>query len=408
MRCLKMRFEDLGLEDCILDSLNKMGFETPTDIQKQAIPMISRGEDVFGQSETGSGKTAAFGIPIVGKVDKEKGLQVLILEPTRELAKQVAGEMMKFSLYKKVKITTVYGGTSYNPQIKALKKAHIVVGTPGRVIDMINKGHIEPSAISTFVLDEADKMIDMGFFDDMLFIAKRMPKKRQTLLFSATMPNKLKFLRKKFSKNAKSIETSFKVDEEILKQYYCEISYTKKFSLLAHLLEEESPELSIVFCNARREADDVARNLRENGINTKSLHGGMPQNFREKTMNMFHKKKVDVLVATDVAARGLDIKDVTHIFNYSIPSNAEDYANRIGRTARAGNNGIAISLLSRDDHDAFRRVQSTFSYNIEELRAPKFKTLAFKKHNYNYSKDNGSSRRRRPSNNRSSNNRYSN
>jgi len=372
-----------------------MGFDKATDIQEKAIPLIMNGEDVFGQSETGSGKTAAFGIPIVNKVEKGKGIQVLILEPTRELANQVAGEMKKFSLLKKLKITAIYGGTSYKPQIKALQMAEIVVGTPGRVIDMMDKGHIYTSDISTFVLDEADKMLDMGFFDDMVQVSKRMPKDRQTLLFSATMPNNLKRLRTRFSKNARNIFTSFKVDESILKQYYCEVSYPKKFSLLAHLIENEAPDLSIVFCNARREADDVARNLRDNGINTKSLHGGMSQNIREKTMKQFHKKKVDVLVATDVAARGLDIKDVSHIFNYSIPSNAEDYANRIGRTARAGNDGVAISLLSRDDHDAFRRVQSTYSYDIEALRTPQFKLLAFKKHSYNYSKGNGGRRPRR-------------
>jgi ATP-dependent RNA helicase DeaD len=297
-------------------------------------------------------------------------------------------------------VSAIYGGTSYNPQIKDLKNANIVVGTPGRVIDMMNKGHIETSNIAHFVLDEADKMIDMGFFDDMLVIANKMPKERQTLLFSATMPEKLKYLRKKFSKNAKSIVTSYKVDEEMLKQYYCEVPYPKKFSLLAHFIESESPGLSIVFCNAGREADDVARNLRDNGINTKSLHGGMHQNLREKTMKLFHSKKIDVLVATDVAARGLDIKDVTHIFNYSIPANAEDYANRIGRTARAGNNGIAISLLSRDDHDNFRRVQGTFSYDIEALRTPKFRTLQFKKHNYGRSNGGGG---RMPSQRRFSN-----
>jgi len=390
-----MRFEELDLENCIYNSIQKMGFDKATDIQEKAIPLIMNGEDVFGQSETGSGKTAAFGIPIVNKVEKGKGIQVLILEPTRELANQVAGEMKKFSLLKKLKITAIYGGTSYKPQIKALQMAEIVVGTPGRVIDMMDKGHIYTSDISTFVLDEADKMLDMGFFDDMVQVSKRMPKDRQTLLFSATMPNNLKRLRTRFSKNARNIFTSFKVDESILKQYYCEVSYPKKFSLLAHLIENEAPDLSIVFCNARREADDVARNLRDNGINTKSLHGGMSQNIREKTMKQFHKKKVDVLVATDVAARGLDIKDVSHIFNYSIPSNAEDYANRIGRTARAGNDGVAISLLSRDDHDAFRRVQSTYSYDIEALRTPQFKLLAFKKHSYNYSKGNGGRRPRR-------------
>jgi len=390
-----MRFEDMGLEESILDSLQRIKFDKPTKIQRKAIPMIREGHDVFAQSETGSGKTAAFGIPIVEKVKIGEGIQALILEPTRELAKQVAGEMKKFSKYKSVRLATVYGGTSYVPQIKDLKKAEIVVGTPGRVMDMMNKGHISPSDINTFVLDEADKMIDMGFYDDMVFIAKQMPRDRQTLLFSATMPDKLKYIRKKFSKKAKTIETAYKVNDDVLKQYFYDIPYTKKFSLLLHLIADEAPELSIVFCNARREADDVARNLKENGINARSLHGGMPQNKREKTIKQFHAKNIEVLVATDVAARGIDVKDVTHIFNYGIPANAEDYANRIGRTARAGEEGTAISLLSRDDHDAFRRVQRTFSYNIQEIRPPHFRVMEFKKHNYNYSKRNGPKRFRR-------------
>jgi ATP-dependent RNA helicase DeaD len=369
-----------------------MGFVEMTDIQERTIPLIRAGHDVFGQSQTGSGKTAAFGIPLVEKVQKGKGVQALVLEPTRELAKQVATEMKKFSANKHVKTAIIYGGASFNTQIKTLKSAEIIVGTPGRVIDMMERGHIVLDDISTFVLDEADKMIDMGFFDDMMRIAKKMPHERQTLLFSATMPDKLKHLRNRFSRNARSVTTSHKVAEDVLKQFYCEVSYTRKFSLLTHLLENERQGLSIVFCNARREADDVARNLKDSGINTKSLHGGMPQNKREKTMRQFHDKKIDVLVATDVAARGLDVKDVTHIFNYSIPMNAEDYANRIGRTARAGNSGIAISLLSRNDHDAFRKVQSTFSYDIEEMNAPSFKTLPFRKHSYSYAK--GGARRR--------------
>ncbi|RZN47406.1 DEAD/DEAH box helicase [archaeon] len=386
MSCYKMKFEELRLDGDLQASLHTIGFVEMTDIQERTIPLIRDGHDVFGQSQTGSGKTAAFGIPLVEKVQRGRGVQVLVLEPTRELAKQVSSEMKKFSANKHVKIATIYGGASFNTQIQALKKAEVIVGTPGRVIDMMKRGHIELEGITAFVLDEADKMIDMGFFEDMMFISEKMPRDRQTLLFSATMPDKLKHLRSKFSRNAHTIKTSSKVAEDVLKQFYCEVSYTRKFSLLTHLLENERQGLSIVFCNARREADDVARNLKESGINTKSLHGGMPQNKREKTMQQFHDKKIDVLVATDVAARGLDVKDVTHIFNYSIPMNAEDYANRIGRTARAGNSGIAISLLSRNDHDAFRKVQSTFSYDIEEMNAPQFKVRPFRKHNYSYAK----------------------
>jgi ATP-dependent RNA helicase DeaD len=381
-----MKFEEMGLEESILNSLQRIDFESPTKIQEEAIPLIKAGHDVFGQSATGSGKTAAFGIPLLEKMEKGKGVQALILEPTRELANQVASELKKFSRFKKVNIVTVYGGVSFQPQIKGIKASEVVVGTPGRVIDLMGKGHLRLDDIKLFVLDEADKMIDMGFFDDMVRIAKQTPETRQTLLFSATMPEKLKYIRQRFSHKAKVVEAAFKVHDDILKQYYIEVSYTKKFSLLVHLLTKEAPELSIIFCNARHEADDVAWNLKELGINARALHGGMPQNKREKTIRQFHDKRIEVLVATDVAGRGLDIKDVTHIFNYSIPNNSEDYANRIGRTARAGETGVAISLLSRDDHDAFRRVQHTFSYDIEELDIPNFQTLPFKKHEYGSSK----------------------
>ena len=380
-----MKFEEMGLEESILNSLQRIDFESPTKIQEEAIPLIQAGHDVFGQSATGSGKTAAFGIPLLEKMENGKGIQALILEPTRELANQVAAELKKFSRFKKVKIVTVYGGVSFQPQIKGLKTSEVVVGTPGRVMDLMGKGHMPLDNIKLFVLDEADKMIDMGFFDDMVRIADKTPENRQTLLFSATMPEKLKYIRKKFSHKAKVVESSFKVRDDILKQSFIEVPYTKKFSLLMHLLMKERPELSIVFCNARHEADDVAWNLKEQGINARALHGGMPQNKREKTMHQFHDKRIDVLVATDVAGRGIDIKDVTHIFNYSIPSNSEDYANRIGRTARAGEMGVAISLLSRDDHDAFRRVQHTFSYDIEEMEVPNFQILPFKKHEYSRS-----------------------
>ncbi|MCC7569046.1 MAG: DEAD/DEAH box helicase [Candidatus Methanofastidiosa archaeon] len=374
-----MKFEEMGLEETILNSLQRIQFESPTKIQEEAIPLIKAGHDVFGQSATGSGKTAAFGIPLLEKMERGKGVQALVLEPTRELAKQVAGELKKFSRFKKVGIATVYGGVSFQPQIKGVSTSEVVVGTPGRIMDLMRKGHLSLSNIKLFVLDEADKMIDMGFFDDMVYIAKQTPDTRQTLLFSATMPEKLKYIRQQFSRDAKVVEASFKVREDMLKQYYIEVPYTKKFSLLMHLVAQEKPEQAIVFCNARYEADDVAWNLREQGINAKALHGGMPQNKREKTINQFHDRNIAVLVATDVAGRGLDIRNVSHIFNYSIPSNAEDYANRIGRTARAGDRGTAYSLLSRDDHENFRRVQQTFDYDIEGLNIDRFAILPFKK-----------------------------
>ena len=393
-----MKFEDMNIEKSVLGSLNDIGFEEPTKIQFEAIPMIKQGFDVIGQSETGSGKTAAFGIPLVEKVIKGNKIQALVLAPTRELSLQIAGELMKFSRFKGLYIQTVYGGVPIYPQINGLRRAEIVVGTPGRVLDHLQRGTLDFSNLKIFVLDEADKMIDMGFVDDIQDIERKIPKNRQTLLFSATMPSSLAGIRDRFTKNAKKIKTQIKVRDDILQQYYCDVDYKNKFSLLVHLINDEQPKLAIIFCNSRRDADSVAGNLQDNGINAVALHGGLSQQRRERVMQDFHNGRTQILVATDVAGRGLDIKNVSHIFNYSIPKTSEDYANRIGRTARAGESGKAVSLLSRDDHDSFRRIISIFSYEIKKMQVDNYKTLPFYKHS--------SHENRRFGNNRFGNNRY--
>jgi superfamily II DNA/RNA helicase len=385
-----MKFEDMNLEKCVLDSLCSMGFKEPTKIQIETIPLIKQGHDVIGQSETGSGKTAAFGIPLVEKIEKGKHLQALVLAPTRELALQIAGEFQKFSKLKGLYIQTVYGGVGMEPQIEGLKKAEIVVGTPGRVLDHMCRGTMDTSKVKIFVLDEADKMIDMGFVEDIEEIESGIPPERQTLLFSATMPESLCHIRDKFTKNPKKIKTSTKVKDDFLKQHYVDVEQNMKFSLLVHLIEKENPALAIIFSNSRGEASSVARNLRDNGINATELHGGLTQARREAVMEDFHKGKTKILVATDVAARGLDIKNVTHIFNYNIPKNAEDYTNRIGRTARAGASGKAISLLSRDDHDSFRRIIRTFDFDIEKKDVGEYRSLPFKRHFYGRDSEVGS------------------
>jgi ATP-dependent RNA helicase DeaD len=377
-----MKFEDMNIEESVLSSLNNIGFEKPTRIQYETIPIIKEGFDVIGQSETGSGKTAAFGIPLIEKVVKGNKIQALVLAPTRELSMQIANELVKFSRIKGLFIQTVYGGVSMEPQIYGLRKAEIVVGTPGRILDHMRRGTLDAKNLKIFVLDEADKMIDMGFVEDIEMIERNIPKDRQTLLFSATMPENLLRIRDRFTKNAKKIKTQIKVREDILKQYYYDIDQRSKFSLLVHLINEEKPELSIIFCNSRRDVDNITENLTRNQISAEALHGGLSQNRRENVMDGFRNGEIKVLVATDVAARGLDIKNVTHVFNYGIPKNAEDYANRIGRTARAGETGKAISLLSRDDHDSFRRIIRGFSYEIEKIQTPNFAFLQFFRSNY--------------------------
>jgi len=375
-----MKFEDMNIEKSILGSLNDIGFEKPTRIQSETIPIIKQGYDVIGQSETGSGKTAAFGIPLVEKVVKGDKIQALVLAPTRELALQIADDLRKFSRLKGLYVQTVYGGVSIEPQISGLRRAEIVVGTPGRVMDHMRRGTMNLRNLKFFVLDEADRMIDMGFIEDIETIERNMPKNRQTLLFSATMPDSLMKIREKFTEDAKKIKTKTKVSEDVLKQYYCDIDQKRKFSLLVNLINHEKPKLSIIFCNTRRDAGAVARNLRNYDINSTALHGGLSQHQRETVIGNFHKGITKILVATNVASRGLDIKNVTHIFNYSIPKDAEDYTNRIGRTARAGESGKVISLLSREEHGSFRRIISTFSYNIERMEVPDLKILPFRKH----------------------------
>jgi ATP-dependent RNA helicase DeaD len=374
-----MKFEDMNIEKSVSDSLNSIGFEKPTKIQLETIPIIKEGHDVIGQSETGSGKTAAFGIPLVEKVVKGKKTQALVLAPTRELAIQTASELVKFSRFKGLYIQTVYGGVSMLPQINGLRRAEIVVGTPGRILDHMRRGNLNADNLKIFVLDEADRMIDMGFIEDIEEIERNIPKDKQTLMFSATMPDSLIRIREKFTRNAKKIKTQVKVSEDVLRQHYCDVDYKMKFSLLVHLINQENPKLAIIFCNSRRDANSVAKNLQFNGINATELHGGLSQQRREDVMESFHQGMTKILVATDVAARGLDIKNVTHIFNYSIPKSAEDYTNRIGRTARAGESGKAISLLSRDDHDSFRRIVRSFSYEIEKMEVQDFRILPFRK-----------------------------
>ena len=373
----------MNIEESILGSLNDIGFEQPTRIQSETIPIIKQGYDVIGQSETGSGKTAAFGIPLVEKVVKDNKIQALVLAPTRELALQITVDLKKFSRFKGIYIQTVYGGVSMGPQINGLRRAEIVVGTPGRILDHMRRGNMDLSNMKIFVLDEADKMINMGFIEDIKQIERNMPKNRQTLLFSATMSDSLIRIRERFTRNAKKIKTKTKVEENVLKQYYCDTDYGRKFSLLVHLLEQEKPNLAIIFCNTRRDTDLVARNLQDNGINATALHGGLSQQQRERVMEKFHNGMTRFLVATDVAARGLDITNVTHVFNYNIPRDAEDYTNRIGRTARAGESGKAISLLIRDDHGSFRRIIRDFSYGIKKMQVSDFRILPFNKYQFN-------------------------
>ncbi len=372
-----MKFSEMNIEKSVLDSLVEIGYENPTEIQKETIPLIKEGHDVIGQSETGSGKTAAFGIPLVERIEKNGKIQALVLAPTRELSEQISRELMKFSKFKRLNVSCIYGGVSIEPQISNLRHSEIVVGTPGRILDHIQRRTIDLRNIKIFVLDETDKMLDMGFIDDIEDIVRNVPRERQTLLFSATMPENIFRLRDRFTRNVKRIKTQTKVREDLLEQFYFDIDQNKKFSLLVHVIKKEEPNLSIIFCNTRVEAENVSKNLRRNKINAEVLHGGISQYRRNQIIDEFHRGKIEILVATDVAARGLDIKNVSHVFNYSIPKNSEDYINRVGRTARAGKSGKAISFLAKIDHQAFQEILNKYRPKVEKLETPRFPDLPF-------------------------------
>jgi ATP-dependent RNA helicase DeaD len=355
----------------------ELGFEEMTEIQQKAIPLIQQGKDVIGQSQTGSGKTAAFGFPMLEKIAHNNGVQCLVLVPTRELCEQVNSELKKFAKYKRANIISVYGGVSINPQIDDLRRADIVVATPGRMLDHLERGTARLSNVRILVLDEADKMFDMGFIDDVKRIISQTPKDRQTLLFSATISQQVQDIVRHYMRNPEKIKVQSYVDKGKMAQYFYSVNSRDKFSLLMHILRQESGGLTIIFCATRNRVDALSKNLYKQGINAQSLHGGLTQNRRKQAIDMFHSNKIDVLVASDVAARGLDIKNVSHIINYDIPKTSKEYIHRIGRTARAGKEGKAISLLSEQDHDNFRNVLGDRSLVVEQLKLPEFERLPF-------------------------------
>jgi len=371
-----MKFEELGINKQLIEKTIEQGFEELTTIQERCIPEIINGRDVVGQAETGSGKTIAFCLPILDRIMPGEGLQTVVLTPTRELCVQVTDVFKEFGKILKIKTTSIYGGVAINPQIKKIQTADIVVGTPGRMLDHLRRRTLDLGYIRFLVLDETDKMLEMGFIDDVEKIISHVPKNRQTLMFSATIMGSIHRLMSKHLRNPVVIKTKSQVDKSKLHQIYYDIyKQNEKFSLLVHLLKNDTSGLAIVFCATRNESDIVARNLRKHGIHASAIHGGMTQKQRTQSLDDLKNEKTDVLVATDVAARGLDIKNVSHIYNYDVPKTPIEYIHRIGRTARAGENGAAITLLTASDHDNFRRVQSNDELNIEKAEMPDFEKV---------------------------------
>lgn len=351
-----MRFEDMNLSYQLLSAIQKMGFDESTLIQERSIPLIVKGRDVIGESATGSGKTLAFGCSIVEHVIPQKGLQALVLTPTRELANQVKVNLLQLSQHKHLKIGVIYGGVGYEPQERDLERSDVIVATPGRFLDHMQRGNVDLSKVKILILDEADRMLEMGFIEDVEKIIRQCPKKRQTLFFSATISQQIRELAKRYMDNPERVTAKKYVDPSKLRQVYYNVQRNMKLSLLIHLLEHENSELVMVFCNSRKTVDFVTKNLKANRIEAIAIHGGLSQNKRNSTIETFNTGKRNVLVCTDVAARGLHIPNVSHIYNYDIPKDATDYVHRIGRTARAGEEGKVINLLSPEDHGNFYRV----------------------------------------------------
>ena len=371
-------FRKLGIKDPILRVIQEEKFEKPTEIQEKSIPLVLAGKDVIAGSATGSGKTLAFGSAIIQNLEKGKNIHSLILAPTRELAEQNGRALRKFSKNSQLQIAIVYGGVGINPQINDLRRADVVVGTPGRILDHIGRRTIDLSKVKILVLDEADRMLDMGFIEDVEKIIRQCPQKRQTLLFSATISTEIGRLASKFMHNPVKIAAESYVDPSKLKQVYYDVADNLKFSLLVHLLKNEKSGLVMVFCGTRRNTDFVAKNLKANRIKALAIHGGFSQKKRSMTMKDFHSQNIDVLVCTDVAARGLDIKGVSHVYNYDIPKDSKEYIHRIGRTARAGKEGKVINVLASRDYDNFSSVQRDHSIKIEKLHTPKIERVRIK------------------------------
>jgi len=364
-------FEELGLNEKTLGTLLNLGIKIPFEIQEKTIPLVLAGRDVIGGSATGSGKTLAFASVIIEKVQRNKGVQALVLTPTRELADQVADSIWKLSEHRDLRVLPIYGGTNKSAQIREITRADIIVGTPGRILDHLRGRTLDLSRVRFLVLDEVDRMFDMGFQKDVEKIINECPKKRQTMLFSATVSPEIDYLAKKHTKDAIEVSVKSHIDPSQLKQVYYNVMDGLKFSLLVHLLKEEKSDLVMVFCGTRRNVDFVANNLNDLGIKVKAIHGGMVQNKRNRVLNEFNSTKgVNVLVCTDVAARGLDIPGVSHVYNYDLPKTSIDYIHRIGRTARAGRDGIAINILCSRDYENFGNILRDKNLKIVEVKTP--------------------------------------
>lgn len=371
-----MRFEDLHIIEPILKALKEEGYEQPTPIQEKSIPLLQRGNDILASAQTGTGKTAAFSIPILQHLfeDRPKGnnrkIHALILTPTRELALQIGESFTTYGKYTGIKNTVIFGGVNQRPQEDALRKApEVLIATPGRLIDLMNQGIVHLRDIRYFVLDEADRMLDMGFIHDIRKIIGELPVKRQSLFFSATLPNNIVNLSKTILTNPKKVEVNpVSSTAETIQQYLYYTNKDHKKDLLFHILQNPEMDQVLIFSRTKHGADRIARNLEKKKIKAAAIHGNKSQNQRQKALNLFKEKQIRVLVATDIAARGIDIDKLQHVINYDIPNEPETYVHRIGRSGRAGENGVAISLCEPEENAYMRDIEKLINLKVPVVK----------------------------------------
>lgn len=369
-----MKFSELGLNDALLKAIKRSGFEEATPIQEQTIPLALAGKDVIGQAQTGTGKTAAFGLPILQTIDKkEKAIQAIIIEPTRELAIQTQEELFRLGRDEHAHVQVVYGGADIGRQIRSLKHhvPSILVGTPGRLLDHLKRGTINLDKVKAVVLDEADEMLDMGFIQDIESILKYAKNRKQTLLFSATMPKPILRIGEKFMNHPEIVQIKAKeLTADLIDQYFVRAKESEKFDIMCRLIDVQGPDLALVFGRTKRRVDELTRGLQARGYNAAGIHGDLSQARRMAVLKRFREGKLDILVATDVAARGLDISGVTHVYNYDIPQDPDSYVHRIGRTGRAGQNGISVTFVTPNEIGYMRTIEQLTKKKMSPLRPP--------------------------------------
>ncbi len=374
-----MTFNEFNLKDLLQKAIDEAGFKEPSPIQEQAIPYVLAGRDIVGQAHTGTGKTAAFGLPILNNMKGNSGVEAVVIVPTRELAMQVSDELYRFGKFLGVNTATVYGGQAYARQIKLIENAGIIVATPGRFLDLLrgNKIDIKPDYV---ILDEADEMLDMGFLDDIKEIFTFLPKERQTLLFSATMPLAIKNLAKTILNNPEFITlTKSDVTNAKITQTFYVVDERERDDALIRLYDYKNPTKSIIFCRTKKEVDRLSTFMVSHGFMAKGLHGDMEQRQREEAIRAFKTSKLEILIATDVAARGLDVNDVSHVFNYHLPFDSESYVHRIGRTGRAGKEGVAISIVTPHEFRMLQKIEKSIGTKLEAKIVPNINSVKEKK-----------------------------